>query len=299
MMRITLLALAVLAAAQQERLTVPMSENFAAAKGLYASGAYEEALSRLSNAPAEASAEADQYRALCLLALGRTSEAERSLETLISRAPFFKMSEAEVSPRLVTMFHAVRKRSLPAATKALYTTAKTSFERKDYKTASSQLQDLLSLIADEDLASEATTFADIKLLAEGFLKLAEMEMAVAAKAEAAPPAAALPTLPPLPAGPAIYSESDKDVKPPVELSQQLPPWNPPSVPAQLRESRGVLRIIIDELGQVESAYIVQSVSASYDSSLLAATKSWKYRPATRNGEPVKFQKIIGVVLRGR
>jgi TonB family protein len=299
MMRITLLALAVLAAAQQERLTLPMSENFAAAKGLYASGAYEEALSRLSNSPPEATAEADQYRALCLLALGRTSEAERSLETLFSRAPFFKMSEAEVSPRLVTMFHEVRRRSLPAAAKSLYATAKTSFEQKDYKTASSQLNDLLTLIADEDLASETATFADIKLLAEGFLKLSEMEMVVAAKADAAAPTAPLPTLPPLPAGAAIYSESDKDVKAPVELSQQLPPWTPTNIPAQLRESRGVLRIIIDERGQVESAYIVQSVSAAYDSTLLAATKSWKYRPATRNGEPVKFQKIIGVVLRGR
>ena len=295
-MRIALLALAVLAVAQQERLTLPTSENFAAAKGLYASGAYEEALSRLSGSPSEASAEADQYRALCLLALGRMAEAERSLETLISRAPFFRMSDEEVSPRLVTMFRVVRRRSLPAAIKALYGTGKTTFEQKDYQTASSQLRDVLALIADEDVAAEAATLADVKLLAEGFLKLAEMEIAAAAKADAAPAAS---TLPPLPSGPAIYSESDKDVKAPVELSQQLPPWNPPTVPAQLREYRGVLRIIIDERGEVESAVVVQSISAAYDPILLAATKSWKYRPATRNGEPVKFQKFIGVVLRGR
>jgi TonB family protein len=299
MMRITILALAVLAAAQQERLTMPASENFVAAKGLYASGAYEEALTRLSTPTPEASPEADQYRALCQLALGRTSEAERSLETLITRAPFFKMSDAEVSPRLVTMFHEVRKRRLPAATKALYAAAKTSFEQKDYRTAAAQLKDLLALIADEDLASEAATFADIKLLAEGFLKLSEMELAVAAKAEAVAPAAAPATLAPLPAGPAIYSDSDKDVKAPGELSQTLPPWTPPTVQAQVMEYRGVIRIIIDERGMVESAYIVQSVNPTYDQQLLTATKSWKYRPATRNGEPVRFQKIIGVVLRGR
>ena len=299
-MRITILALAVLAAAQQERLTMPASsDNFVAAKGLYASGAYEEALTRLSTPTPEPSPEADQYRALCLLALGRTSEAERSLETLITRAPFFKMSEAEVSPRLVTMYHEVRKRRLPAATKALYTTAKTSFEQKDYRAAAAQLKDLLALIADEDLASEAATFADIKLLAEGFLKLSEMELAMAAKAEPVAAAAAPTTIAPLPAGPSIYSDSDKDVKAPAELSQALPPWTPPTVQAQVMEHRGVIRIIIDEHGLVESAYIVQSVNPAYDQQLLTATKSWKYRPATRNGEPVKFQNIIGVVLRGR
>jgi len=295
-MKTTSLVLALLALAQQERVVVPASENFAAAKGLYASGAYEEALSRLS--PAEGSAEAEQYRALCLLALGRTAEAERSLEALVTRAPFFKMSDAEVSPRLVTMFRDVRKRKLPGTAKAFYATAKTHFEAKDYRKASSELKDLVTLLSDEDLAGEAAGLADVKLLAEGFLRLSEMEIAAAEKA-AAEAAAAAAAAPAVSTGPKIYSEADKDVKAPIEIAQALPTWVPPHSVAQLQEYRGVLRIVIDERGVVETASIVQSIEFGYDTRLLAAAKEWKYQPATRNGAPVKFQKIIGVVLRGR
>lgn len=298
MMVTTSLALVLLALAQQERVALPASENFAAAKGLYASGAYEEALSRLSTPLTEGSPEADQYRALCLLALGRTAEAERSLEALVTRAPFFKMSDAEVSPRLVAMFHDVRKRRLPAAARGLYATAKTNFMEKNYTTASSQLNDLLALLADEDLSGDADALADVGLLAEGFLKLAEMELAAAANAEAASAAAGAAAAAAPPAS-KVYSAADKDVKAPVEIVQALPPWTLPHPVAGLQEYRGALRIVIDERGAVESASVADSISETYDPLLLAATREWKFRPAMRNGVPVKYQKLIGVVLKGR
>ena len=37
----------------------------------------------------------------------------------------------------------------------------------------------------------------------------------------------------------------------------------------------------------------------YDPLLLSAAKGWKYRPATRDGQPVRFRKIIQVTLEGR
>jgi len=302
MMLITSFTLALLALAAQERVTAPASDNFAAAKVLYASGAYEEALSRLSTPNAGGSAEAEQYRALCLLALGRTAEAEQSLEELVVRAPFFKMSDAEVSPRLVTMFQSVRKRRLPGAAKDLYATAKTNFEQKLYATASSQLKNLLALLADEDLASEASALGDFKLVAEGLLRIAEMELAASAKAaaDAAPPAAATP--PPrdaAPPGPKIYSDTDKEVTAPVEIVRNVPAWNPPPSVAQFQEFRGVLRIVINELGRVESAAVVKSISSSYDPRLIEATRQWQFQPAMRNGVAVKYQKLIAVVLKGR
>src|ERR1043166_9014585 len=96
---------ALLAFVGQARAPLSAAADLAAAKALYASSAYEEALTRLpSTAEAGASAdETNQYRALCALALGRTTEAQRALEELITRRPLFKMSEAEVSPKLVTM----------------------------------------------------------------------------------------------------------------------------------------------------------------------------------------------------
>jgi TonB family protein len=296
-MRIAGLAIALWALVAQGAVPVAGSEDLTAAKALYASGAYEDALARLSAlTAANTTDEVDQYRALCLLALGRTAEAQRSLETLVTRSPLFKMSETEVSPRLITMFHDVRKRLLPGAARDLYAKAKTSFEHQRYAEARPQLADLLVLLADEDMGDEAIALADLKLLGEGFLKLTDAELAASAKA-------AMPTVAPAAAsGPppvSIYSADDQDVKEPVDVAVALPPWYPPNPVAERQGYRGVLRIVIDETGKVESAVLVVPVTPAYDPVLLAAARQWQFRPALKNGEAVKYQKLIPIVLRPR
>lgn len=279
--------------------------NFMTAKQLYAAGNYEEALSRLTTATAEGgAAEVNQYKALCLLALGRTAEAERSLEDLVTQRPLFKMSESDVSPRVVAMFHDVRKRLLPAATRDLYARARTNYDQKLYSRAANEFKEVLQLLGDPDLGKDGAALADLKMIAEGFLKLAEVEVAAAVKAEMdaaaaaqAPAPEAVKPPPPPPTGPRIYTDADKDVTPPVDVgSRTLPEWKPPAGAAGQFEYRGVLRLLIDEQGKVEQAALVQKVMDSYDPLLLAAARSWTFRPARRNGQPVKYQKVIGITL---
>jgi hypothetical protein len=305
MTRATLAALLLTALVAQDRPQSGGNEQFLAAKKLYAAGEYEQALTRLTTATAEGgAAEVNQYRALCLLALGRAEEAEQSLEELVTQQPLFTMTELDVSPRLVTMFHQVRRRLLPAATRDLYAKARISYEQKLYAKASAQLKDLLRLLADEDLGSEATSLADLRIIAEGFLKLSEIEIAAAAKAEAdaaekqkaAEAAAELARRQAEPPEVRIYTEDDKDVTPPVTIDQKLPPWNPQTPAAAMLGYRGVLRIVIDEQGKVEQASLVERVLESYDPLLIAAARQWTFRPARRDGQPVKYQRLIGIFL---
>jgi tetratricopeptide (TPR) repeat protein len=305
---ITIVAFALWAFVAQNGAPAAASDDLAAAKTLYASAAYEEALTRLAHADAERSAdEVDQYRALCLLALGRTAEAQRSLEPLITREPLFKMSETDMSPRLVTMFHDVRKRVLPGAARNLYATAKAFFEEKDYASASAQLKELLALLGDEDLADGTASLGDLKLLGEGFLKLADAELAAAAKAAAAtPPKTPASPAPSTPARAAtgqqpgkVYSEADVDVTPPADVVRSFPAWHPPTSLAQRMTYRGLLKVVIDERGKVESAVLVQPVSAAYDPILVQAAKDWQFRPALKSGEAVKYQKLFSVTLSPR
>ena len=279
--------------------------NFMAAKALYAAGNYEEALSRLTTATAEGgAAEVNQYRALCLLALGRTAEAERSLEDLVTQRPLFRMSETDVSPRVVAMFHDVRKRLLPGATRDLYARARTNYDQKLFVRAATEFKDVVALLGDPDLGRDAAALADLKMVAEGFLKLADMEVAAAAKAEMdaaalkkAEAAAEAPKPPDAPPAIRIYTDADKDVTPPVDIgSRVLPEWKPPPGAAGSFEYRGVLRLLIDEQGKVEQVALVQRVLESYDPLLLEAARKWTFRPARRNGQPVKYQKVIGVTL---
>src|SRR5437868_3712126 len=102
-----------------------------AAKSLYASASFDEALAELraveSAADGSASREdIEQYRALCYIALGKTVDARQALERLVNIKPAYTMSEADVSPKLVTMFHDVRRRQLPVIIRDLYARGKVS-----------------------------------------------------------------------------------------------------------------------------------------------------------------------------
>src|SRR3954454_10651859 len=79
--------------------TVPVSaadqESIAAARDLYASAAYEDALAILnklpaSGRPADETNAIEQYRAFCLLALGRQAEAEHAIEALVALEPGYR-----------------------------------------------------------------------------------------------------------------------------------------------------------------------------------------------------------------
>jgi TonB family protein len=60
---------------------------------------------------------------------------------------------------------------------------------------------------------------------------------------------------------------------------------------------GSLEIVINEEGLVESAIMRASVSPSYDKAVVQAARSWRYRPATINGAPVKFRKLIQIAIK--
>ena len=294
------LALSLLALPQDRPAGPPVSDALAAAKALYASGAYEEAITRLGppDLPG-ASPEGEQYRALSLLALGRADDARQTLEQLVTRNPFFTVYNADVSPRLVTMLRDVRRRVLPGRIRSLYAGAKADFEQRQYPKAATQLNELMMLLADEDLANDQASFGDLKLLAEGFLLLAEREISVATRAAEIGVSKPAERTDPARVPVRLYSVEDRDVVAPIEISRTMPQWTPPHNAAQAVEYRGILRIVIDEQGRVELATLMQPVSPAYDPILLAAAKEWKFKPATKNGSPVKFQKLIGVVLKPR
>jgi len=281
----------------------PGTTDLAAARAAYAAGNYEDALNRLAATPVDTMVgEVDEYRALCLLALGRSAEAERSLEDLVTRQPLFKMSDTDVSPRLITMYRDTRKRLLPNTARDLYTKAKTDFEQQQYAASSAEFKDLLAILDDEDLADSTSTLADLRLLAEGFAKLADAGATAAANAAGPPPAPAAqpapPTTPPEPtADPSakIYTDDDTTVTPPVTISAPYPTWRPPSA-AFNHEYHGLLRLVIDASGHVESAAMIVPVNIAYDPLLLAAAKDWTFKPAQLAGQNVKFQKQISVSL---
>jgi len=301
------------------------------AKALYDSASFDEALTvldRLGSAQPEADVEEVQrYRALCLLALNRTAEAQNAIEVVFSRDPLYRLAEGEAPPRMRAAFTEVRRRLLPKVSEQLYASAKLSFDRKEYALAATQFKDLLTFLEDAD-AKSLPSLKEIRTLATGFRDLSVAAApAVAAikpepepaRASAPPPpaAATAPAAAPRPAAattepagktasspaitpPASSASSTSTgpgvLVPPVTLMQQMPLWLEMKdlLP---RGKRGQVRVIIDEQGNVDDARVVESVHPVYDALLVAAARTWKYEPAKLDGKPVRYVKLIDVVLK--
>jgi tetratricopeptide (TPR) repeat protein len=272
-------------------------DSLITARDLYSSAAYEDALSvlnrlRSAGVKVQEGSSVEQYRALCLLALGRNAEAQDAIEAVVAADPLYRPSDADVSPRIRTAFTDVRKRMLPAIVQQRYALAKAAFDRKDYATAADGFSQLLLVFADSDLgaAADQPPIADLRTLAAGFQELSAKAVPPPAPVQmvAAPVAPEPASVVPLP--PRIFSTDDAQVVPPTTVRQDLPPFTARAIMAM----RGTLEVVINENGLVESATIRQSINRAYDTLVVESALKWRYTPATFNGAPVKFRKMVGI-----
>lgn len=282
-----LLAWAAAPAAAQE-------SPLAAARELYASARYDEALAVLNGLrPGGSSAGADlkaieQYRSLCLLALGRSAEAEAAIAAVIAADPMFQPNETDASPRVRAAFAEVRQRQLPEIARERYTAGKAAYDRKEFTEAGMRFRELLLLLDDPDMRGR---LGDLKVLAQGFLDLSTAAAAPPPepRREAPPPP---PVASPPPQPKAFYTIEDAGVVPAIAIKQEVPRV-PSQVAGQTRD-RGIIEVQIDEQGRVTHAVLRLSVHPVYDTLLLAAARDWRYQPATLKGRPVKFRKAIQI-----
>jgi TonB family protein len=278
----------------------PARDPLGAARDLYASARYDEALAVLNDLHAPDSSTPDrksveQYRSLCLLALGRGSEAENAIAAVITADPTYLPKEEEASPRVRAAFSDVRKRILPQIATERYAEAKSAFDKKMFAVAAQQFRNVIKLIDDPDMGGRE---ADLRTLAAGFLDLAVAATAPPPEAPkptaaaSAPASAAAPSAPPKPDPLRVYNLSDRDVTPPVIIRQDMPQLTP--VMKVQANNRGVIEVVVNEAGRVEAATIRQSVHPMYDTQLLSAVQYWRYTPATWNGQAVKYRKLIQI-----
>jgi TonB family protein len=85
--------------------------------------------------------------------------------------------------------------------------------------------------------------------------------------------------------------------PPVAITQPLPRWVPPDANTARREFTGAVRVLVDVTGSVVDARMERSVFPTYDRLVVEAARSWRYRPATRDGQPVPGEVIVEIRLR--
>lgn len=269
------------------------------AKQFYEVASYDDALGALNAAGNSADiAEVEKYRALCYLALGRSKEAEQSLEHLAMARPLLTLEDSDASPKLVALYHDVSKRTFPEASKQIYQRARSSFDKGDIAEAATLFKQVIAL-SDQAPPEHAALMGELKMLSAGFLKLTEAAdakpQATAANAKNTPAAAntaatnaagavAVPT-----AATTIYSVDNIAVRPPVSLERPVPPWNYRPDAFSKMAFQGRIEVVVDERGEVVDASILKSINGAYDRTLLNAAKKWRFQPATLDGTPVKYR----------
>jgi tetratricopeptide (TPR) repeat protein len=278
---------------------VAQETPLAAARELYASARYDEALAVLNgirpldSGNAEEVKSVEQYRSLCLLALGRGQEAEAAIEAVVTVDPAYQPTETDASPRVRAAFAEVRQRLLPDIVRSRYAIAKATYDRKDYATAEAQFRELLRLLDDPEMGGR---LSDLRVLATGFI-----DLSAAAAAPPPEPAKEEPAAPPAPAAPPmatpdhIFNADEPGVEAAVQIKQDVPRV-PSQIAGQTRE-RGLLEVVIDEQGRVVGLKLRASLHPVYDTLLIAAAREWRYRPARYQGRPVKYRKMIQITVK--
>jgi hypothetical protein len=265
--------------------------SLAAARDLYVSASYDDALAMLSTLSSgsrspEERQSIDLYRTLCLFALGKTADADRVIESMLLRDPLYRASDEELSPRVETAFQTARRRILPSVIQQKYADAKAAFDKQDWAAASAGFAEVLKSMGDPDISVAAGTppLADLKTLAVGFKDLA-------VKSTPPPPAPKIVEAPkPVRPVKAFYSAEDRDVLPPVVVQQRVPKY-----PANVtRPLQGVVQFVVDETGAVQAATMPVSIDMSYDGMVMSAAKKWQYQPAMLDGKPVKYMKRLTI-----
>ena len=66
-----------------------------------------------------------------------------------------------------------------------------------------------------------------------------------------------------------------------------------NLPEGLPHARMMVICILDASGNLKNLRVLEPGSAEMTAKIMAALRSWKFQPATRNGQPIEVTAILG------
>jgi hypothetical protein len=92
---------------------------------------------------------------------------------------------------------------------------------------------------------------------------------------------------------AVFTSADPTVTPPVIVRPVLPREPPPNVPP---EQIGTIEVVVDEQGDVLSVRLISPANRFHERMLVSAAKMWKFRPAYKDGQPVRYRTRVRLTI---
>jgi len=222
------------------------------------------------SAPANELLEAER-RATGLLASGQAEDASILFDAIVMKNPFYQLDPSRSNPEALAAFEASKRVLVPVLVRRQYQEARAAFNAGEFSkaiAAGGRALTLLNSIATDaepgDLNGELTNLVARATAA----RVAEEET--------------------------VYSEDDSAVTPPRPIGRQLSTASQPhdsTVPPT-----GRLEILVDRSGRVESVRLATPHNGYHDRMIVSAVKAWRYRPAQRNGKPVRYFLVMSISL---
>ena len=138
-------------------------------KALYAAAEYDKALEVVGSLD---TLEAQRYKALCLLALGRTADAGTAIESLVNASPTFIPSSEDAPPRFVELVTKARQKLLPTIARRVFIEGRERYNEKQNEEAVKRFSLVLTLLKDPAF-TDLNAKQDLETLATGFIDLAK------------------------------------------------------------------------------------------------------------------------------
>ena len=90
---------------------------------------------------------------------------------------------------------------------------------------------------------------------------------------------------------AVFDSRDVNVTPPVTLRLNLP-----SLGEDDLAQAGVVETIVSASGEVEKVKLVSPPQSVHEAMILSAIKTWRFQPAMKDGQPVRYRHLIPISL---
>jgi periplasmic protein TonB len=134
------------------------------------------------------------------------------------------------------------------------------------------------------------------MLVDGFLDLAT----AAEQHEATPAPTPVDVAPPPAAAAAAVPAADAGFTAPAAVYQPQPNVPPALLDLVRRLNRpATIDVTINEQGTVDDVTVRQSVSPAYDALIVATARTWRYKPALKDGVPIRFVSSVSINVTGK
>jgi hypothetical protein len=156
---------------------------------------------------------------------------------------------------------------MPESAEEIFQRARAQFDRRDYAQAAEGFQKVLRILRNSGASGSAS---ELRTLAVDFETLSRVALAQRADSP-------------------IYTSADEGVTEPVPVR----PYLPERVATGMAEgTSAVLELVVDSRGAVESVHLRSPNNHYRDRWWVSVAKNWQFRPALKDGQPVKFLKRV-------